>query len=71
MIPLAILFGRVWRIEKLTKETEATLRERFGKDSIIGLATSADGIPYIRSADAFYFDGVFYVLTHGLSGKMQ
>ena len=58
-------------MEKLTKETEAILLERFGKDCIIALATALDNIPYVRSVDAFYEDGSFYVLTHGLSGKMK
>ena len=58
-------------MEKLTKEINAILLERFGKDSIIALATAVDNIPYVRSVDAFYEDGAFYVLTHGLSGKMK
>ena len=58
-------------MEKLTKDTEAILLERFGKDSIIALATAINNIPYVRSVDAFYEDGAFYVLTHGLSGKMK
>ena len=58
-------------MEKLTKQTEAIMLERFGKDSIIALATSVDNIPHVRSVDAFYEDGAFYVLTHALSGKMQ
>jgi len=58
-------------MERLTKETEAILLQRFGNDSIIALATSIDNIPYVRNVDAFYEDGAFYVLTHGLSGKMK
>ena len=58
-------------MEKLTKETDAILRERFGKDSLIALATSVDNIPHVRTVDAFYEDGTFYVLTYGLSGKMR
>ena len=58
-------------MEKLTKETEAILLERFGKDSIVSLATAIDNIPYVRSVDAFYENGAFYVLTYGLSGKMK
>ena len=58
-------------MEKLTHNTDAILRERFGKDSIIALATAIDNIPYVRSVDAFYENGAFYVLTHGLSGKMK
>ena len=58
-------------MEKLTQETDAILLERFGKDSIIALATAVDNVPYVRSVDAFYENGAFYVLTHGLSGKMK
>ena len=58
-------------MEKLTKEAEAILIDRFGKDSMIALATVAEGIPFVRTVDAFYMDGAFYVLTHGLSNKMK
>lgn len=58
-------------MKKLTKEAEELLIERFGKDSIIALATTADGTPYVRSVNAFYADSAFYVLTHGLSNKMK
>ena len=58
-------------MEKLTKAVEELLLERFGKDSIIALATAVETTPYVRSVDAFYEDGAFYVLTHGLSGKMK
>jgi len=55
----------------LKKEAEEILIERFGKDSIIALATTVDNMPYVRSVDAFYFEGAFYVLTYGLSNKMK
>ena len=58
-------------MEKLSRDTEAILTERFGKDSIISLATANDNLPYVRNVDAFYEDGAFYVLTHALSGKMK
>lgn len=58
-------------MEKLTKEAEAILLERFGKDSIVALATSMNNTPYVRTVDAFYENGAFYVLTHGLSNKMK
>lgn len=58
-------------MEKLSSKTEKIMVERFGKDSIISLATSADNKPHVRSVDSFYYDGAFYVLTYGLSGKMQ
>ena len=58
-------------MEKLTKEMNGILLERFGKDSLVALATAVDNVPYVRCVDAFYEDGAFYVLTHGLSGKMR
>lgn len=58
-------------MEKLSQKTDEILRERFGKDSILALATAVENVPYVRSVDAFYEDGAFYVLTHGLSGKMK
>lgn len=54
-----------------TGEMEKILLERFGQDSIIALATAANGVPYVRSVDAFYQNGAFFVLTHALSGKMR
>lgn len=58
-------------MEKLTKEIEKMMVERFGKDSLIALATIENGIPYVRTVDGFYENGTFYVLTHALSNKMQ
>lgn len=56
---------------KRTEAAEAILIERFGKDSLISLATAADNIPYVRTVNTFYDDGAFYVLTYGLSNKMR
>ncbi|MBR3779082.1 MAG: pyridoxamine 5'-phosphate oxidase family protein [Clostridia bacterium] len=56
---------------KKSKEVEALLRERFGKDSLIALATAVENVPSVRQVDAFYEDGAFYVLTYGLSAKMK
>lgn len=53
------------------KDAEKIMMERFGKDSIIALATTVDNVPYVRSVNAFYQDGAFYVLTYGLSNKMK
>ncbi|MBQ8264232.1 MAG: pyridoxamine 5'-phosphate oxidase family protein [Oscillospiraceae bacterium] len=58
-------------MKNLSKEAEAIMIERFGRDSIISLATAVDNVPYVRSVDAYYEDGAFYVLTHALSGKMK
>lgn len=51
--------------------TEKILKTRFGKDSLMALATATDGLPHVRTVDAVYIDGAFYVVTYSLSGKMQ
>ena len=53
------------------KKAEEILVERFGKDSLIALATDVDGYPSVRTVDAFYENNAFYVLTYALSNKMQ
>lgn len=58
-------------MEKISKETESIMNDRFGKDSIIALATIEDGVPYVRSVNAFYENGAFYVITYQLSSKMK
>ena len=56
---------------KQNETTNQILAERFGKDSLIALATVGDGIPHVRTVDAVYIDGAFYVVTYGLSGKCK
>ena len=58
-------------MEKLNAETAQILNERFGKDTVIALATAEDGRPHVRYVNALYSDGCFYVVTHRLSGKMR
>lgn len=57
--------------ETLTALIQKILSERFGKDSVISLATVCDGIPYVRNVNAYYEDGAFYVITYALSNKMK
>ena len=56
---------------KHNAQTNKLLADRFGRDSLIALATVEDGIPYVRTVDAVYINGCFYVVTYSLSGKMQ
>ncbi|MCH5324327.1 MAG: pyridoxamine 5'-phosphate oxidase family protein [Eubacterium sp.] len=58
-------------MQKLTKEAEQILTRRFGKDSVIALATVEDGIPDVRNVNAYYENGAFYIITHALSDKMK
>ncbi|MCI5669304.1 MAG: hypothetical protein MR291_11190 [Oscillospiraceae bacterium] len=51
-------------MEKLTKQTEALMNERFGKDSMIALATADNNTPYVRSVNALYHDRAFYIITY-------
>lgn len=56
---------------KLNQETEKIMMERFGKDTIIALATIEDNVPYVRYVDAYYENGAFYIITYALSNKMK
>ncbi len=58
-------------MEKLNEKTGQIMNERFGRDSVIALATVENGVPYVRNVNAYYEDGAFYVITHGLSAKMK
>lgn len=56
---------------KLNDEVKTILTERFGKDTLIALATESGGTPYVRAVNAYYEDGAFYVITHALSNKIR
>ena len=58
-------------MEKLNSESRKIMEERFGKDSIIALATTENGLPSVRNVNAFYEEGAFYVITYALSNKMK
>ena len=58
-------------MEKLTKQAEEIMVERFRKDNVIALATIENGMPYVRSVNAFYENKAFYIITHALSNKMR
>lgn len=48
------------------------LSERFGKDSLMALATVDEkGIPWVRTIDAIFYEDSFYTITYALSNKMQ
>lgn len=58
-------------MEKLKENVEKVIIERFGKDSLIALATVEKGVPYVRTVDGYYDNHAFYVLTYALSNKMM
>jgi len=47
------------------------MAERFGKDSLIAVATTDGGRMYNRMVDAYFEGGAFYVTTSGRSNKMR
>ena len=48
------------------------LNERFGKDSIMALATvDENGKPWVRTIDAVFYEGSFYTVTYALSNKIK
>jgi len=58
-------------MQKLSQEVEKIMRERFGKDTVIALATIEKEVPYVRYVDAYYEKGAFYIITYALSNKIK
>ena len=47
------------------------MTERFGKDSLIAIATTDGKRLYNRMVDAYYENGTFYISTNALSNKVK
>ena len=58
-------------MKKLSEEAEKIMIERFGKDTVIALATVENDVPYVRYVNAYYENGAFYIITYALSNKMK
>lgn len=58
-------------MEKLSAQAAQIMDERFGHDTVIALATLENGLPRVRSVDALYIGGAFYIVTDARSGKMR
>lgn len=56
---------------RLDLMTARMMNERFGKDSLIALATVEDGKPRVRTVNAMYRGGAFYVITDARSSKIR
>lgn len=56
---------------KFPQEARSIMKERFGHDSLIALATVEDGLPWVRTVNAYYEDGAFYVLVNAYTNKMR
>ena len=58
-------------MKKISPEAEKIMIERFGKDTVIALATVENGVPYVRSVNAWYENGAFYIITYAKSNKIK
>ncbi len=58
-------------MQGMSPEAEKIMKERFGKDTVIALATVKNDMPYVRYVNAYYENGAFYIITYALSGKMK
>ena len=52
-------------------EAELVMIDRFGKDTVIALATTKNEMPHVRYVNAYYENVAFYIITHALSNKMK
>ncbi len=52
-------------------KAEAILNERFGRDTLLSLATMDGERPAVRIVDGYYEDGSLYAITYALSDKMK
>jgi len=55
----------------MNPQMHEVMTERFGKDSLIALATMDDDTPHVRAVNSYYMDGAFYCVTDDRSGKMK
>lgn len=58
-------------MKQLSPEVEKIMVERFGKDTVIALATVENEVPYVRYVNAYYENGAFYIITYALSTKIK
>lgn len=56
---------------KMSSDAEKIMNERFGRDTVIALATVEHETPYVRNVNAYYENGSFYAITYALSNKMK
>lgn len=58
-------------MKKMSREAKKIMMERFGKDTVIALATIEKEVPYVRYVNAYYENGAFYIITYALSNKIK
>ncbi|MGI6239358.1 MAG: pyridoxamine 5'-phosphate oxidase family protein [Christensenellales bacterium] len=49
----------------------ALISDRFGRDTLLSLATLEGDRPSVRIVNSYYKDGAFYTVTHARSNKIR
>lgn len=57
--------------EKMSLNVQEVMVERFGRDTLLSIATIDGSTPSVRIVDSYYENGNFYTITHALSNKMR
>ena len=57
--------------ENMSLKARKIMAERFGRDTLLSIATVDEGKPYVRIVNSYYENGAFYTVTHGLTNKMK
>ena len=58
-------------MKEFSPKAERIMIKRFGRDTVIALATTENETPYVRYVNAYYENGAFYIVTHARSNKMK
>lgn len=58
-------------MKEFSREAEQIMIDRFGKNTIIAMATTENETPYVRYVNAYYENAAFYIISHALSDKMK
>lgn len=65
---------KLWRLlyeQFIPGQSKRNNNARFGRDTLIVLATVDGDIPNVRTVNSYYENGGFYVITYAKSNKMQ
>ena len=58
-------------MKEFSQEAEQVMIDRFGKNTVIALATTENETPHVRYVNAYYENGAIYIITYALSNKMK
>lgn len=56
---------------RMNKNIQKMIEDRFGRDTLLSVATMDGNRPSVRIVDSYYENGSFYVVTYSLSNKMK